>query len=228
MSAESDSFENCRWIPADESRFGIEVFDCGAFCQSMASMSSDPNVAARFVGLRSSSGEEYRGKLPPKPVAIDCNLAYPFSDESQDGPLFKADVMEDKWDIYLYDDCLYFARSWTGQLNYVAAVRFEQDEARLRSVTVSSKCNPDPRFTIGTVDYLIKSHIYRQLLPHPQPLQFPRDPKSVTMFSFSQFGRWARFGTYEDTTQLCCGEMTILVLRCPRSVPRGFTWTHLR
>ena len=202
MSTEPDSFEGCRWIPAAQSKFGIDVFDCSEFCQSMTSMTSDQDVVARFVPLRSSIGEEYRGTLPPSPVTIDCNLAYAFSGEPQDGALFKAELMEDKWDIYLYDRCLYFARSWTGQLNYVAAVNFKQGESRIRSVSVGSECNPDSQFTVGSVDYLIKSHIYQLLVPHPVPPQIPRDPKSVTMFSFSQFGRRACFGTYEDTTKI--------------------------
>ena len=98
MSAESVSFDSGRWIPANECTFGIEVFDCGEFCQNMASMTSDPDVAAKFVGLRSSNGEEYRGQLPSNPLAIACQLSYPFSGEANDGPLFKAEEMEDKWD----------------------------------------------------------------------------------------------------------------------------------
>ena len=201
MSAEPDSFEGCRWIPAAESRFGIEVFDCSSFCQNMVSMTSDQDVAARFVALRSSTGEEHRGTLPPSPVTIDCNLAYPFTGEPQDGGLFRAEVMEDKWDIYLYDNSLYFARSWTGQLIYVTTVSIEQGEARITTVVVDSETNPDAQFVVGAVDYLIKSHIYRLLVPHPLSQQIPRDAKSLTLFSFSQFGRWARFGTYEKTTE---------------------------
>lgn len=202
MAADSNPFENCRWIPADESEFGIEVFDCAPFCQSMMSTTSNPDIAASFSGLRASMGEDYRGQLPSNPLAIACQLSYPFSGEANDGPLFKAKEMEDKWDIYLYDSCLYFVRSWTGQLNYQATIRFDDGEARVSTVTVDSEGNPDPRFTIATVDFLIKTYIYGQQVPHPLPPQLPRDAQSVTLFSFSQFGRWARFGTYEDTTQL--------------------------
>jgi hypothetical protein len=110
--------------------------------------------------------------------------------------------MEDKWDIYLYDSCLYFVRSWTGKLIYQATIRFEEGEARIEAVIAGSECNQDSRFTIGTVDFLIKTYIYGQQMPHPLPPDLPRDAKSVTLFSFSQFGRWAHCGTYEDTTQI--------------------------
>ena len=38
--------------------------------------------------------------------------------QNLDGPLFKATVMEDKWDIYFHEGYLLFARSWTGSLIY--------------------------------------------------------------------------------------------------------------
>ena len=40
-----------------------------------------------------------------------------------------AQRMEDRWDIYLYDGNLYFARSWTGELGHRARVEFQERAA---------------------------------------------------------------------------------------------------
>ena len=191
-----------RWIPASDNEFGIDVLDCLAFCQSMMSSSDDLRIASTFAQLRSSAGEKNRGKLPDNAKSSECDLKYPYDGEPADGALFKAQEMEHKWDIYLYDNRIYFARSWTGDLIYVAEVRFDADCVCLICVTSNEERTSDSEFAIASVDYLLKSHIYRCLLPHPLPNDLSNDADQVAFFAFGQYGRFAGLASFGDTTRI--------------------------
>ena len=193
---------NSMWIPAAENEFGIDILDCSAFCQSMISSSDDLRIAATFAQLRSSLGEKYRDKTPANAKSADCDLTYPYDGQHSNGALFKAQEMEDKWDIYHYDSKIYFARSWTGDLIFVADVVFTPDCVRLISVTADAVRAVDSAYAIASVDYLMKSHIYRRLIPHPLPQDHTNDPYQIACFSFGQYGRFAGFASFEDTTQI--------------------------
>ena len=124
-----------RWLEANENAFGIRVLDCRPFTQNALSTVKDPAIAETAARLRSSTGEEYRGTEPEGSAEVSCKLSYPYeSARHREGPVFRGQEMEDKWDIYLYDDTLFFARSWTGQLVYQAAVSFEDNPMVVRSI----------------------------------------------------------------------------------------------
>jgi hypothetical protein len=139
-------------------------------------------------------------------VVARCELSYPFNGESRDGPLSLAQQMEDKWDIYLYDGHLYFARSWTGDLVFPATIDFKEEEAVITDVDASrAQVMDDPALAVRTVDFLMKTHLYRQEAPHPFPPGFPEDKKALAVYPFSEYGRWAFYGTFEDTTKVRLG-----------------------
>jgi hypothetical protein len=196
----SAEFEKVRRIPASYNRFGIDIFDCRAFTHSAMGMSEDPHIAESFVRLRGSSGEEHRGREPQSARSVGCELTYALQSDLQDGPLFKAEEMEDKWDIYLYGAHVYFARSWTGDLIYRA--RAIREPRRLRITEVSYRHSEDPVYAVRVIDYLVKSHIFGALLPHPLPPSLPPDPARVALFSFAEFGRRCAYGSYADTTAI--------------------------
>ena len=50
------------------------------------------------------------------------------------------------------------------------------------------------------VDFLIKTHLYRQDVAHPFPPGFPEDNKILSLYSLSEYGRWALYRSFEDTT----------------------------
>src|SRR5438445_5307198 len=56
-----------------------------------------------FLQASSIRRRQHKGLSPANSSRLACDLRFPFNGESYDGPLFLADVMEDKWDIYLYD-----------------------------------------------------------------------------------------------------------------------------
>jgi hypothetical protein len=201
--AQDDIFLQLAWLEPDQNPFGMRVLDCRPFSTTMISATKDPNIAARFSQLRRASGEEHRGRIPEDAVVARCNLSYLFNGEFRDGPLFVAQQMEDKWDIYLYDGHLYFARSWTGELVFRATIEFKETEAVITEVEASrSKIMDDPTLAVRMVDFLMKTHLYRKEAPHPLPQGFPEEKKTLALYSFSVYGRWAFYGSFEDTTKV--------------------------
>lgn len=92
-----------RWLGRDDPRnpFTVDGFGCLSFVRAMRSTTKDKDVADRFVALRSSVGRNHAGQLPQGASAIEHRLVYP-GGGTADGVLFKAQQMEQKWDIYLY------------------------------------------------------------------------------------------------------------------------------
>jgi hypothetical protein len=200
----SDSiFERLTWLDESSNPFGVRCLDCRSFSRAWLSTTQDPGVAARFSELRKSTGEQYVGRLPPNGVMVPCDLSYPPIGQIEDGRLFVAEVMEDKWDIYLYNGYLYFARSWTGDLVFRARIAFTASGANVTSIDADAQAaSPSPTYIVQQVDFLVKSHLYRREVPHPLPADLADEIQSIALYSFSQYGRRASFASYEDTTQI--------------------------
>jgi hypothetical protein len=82
-----------------------------------------------------------------------------------------------------------------------AAVRFQDGEAIVSEVEASrAKVADDPTLAVRMVDFLVKTHLYRIEAPHPFRPDLPDDKRSLALWSFREFGRWACYGSYEDTT----------------------------
>lgn len=187
-------------IPATQSPFGVDIWDCRAFTHNMVSTTRSAEIASKFARLRSSRGEEYKGRRPREAGTVSCSLTYACPERPLDGPLFKSEQMEDKWDIYLFNDVLYFARSWTGDLLFCASTRFDSDWMRLTCIVVDG--DQAPEFALRVVDYLVKSHILGRNALHPLPPELPKVADAIAAYSFSMFGRRCSFGTYADTTTI--------------------------
>ena len=192
-----EEFSAIQLIPAAQNPFGIEIWDCRAFTHNRVSTTANPEIAHKYVQLRSSHGDDYQGQTPANAQLVSCHLTYPLSPKPSNGPLFKSEQMEDKWDVYLFDDTLYFARSWTGELTFKAKVRYEPRALLVTELAVEG--NDDAAFAPRVVDYLIKSHLLRREVPHPLPQSLPPTPKHIALYSFAMFGRRCSFGTYGDT-----------------------------
>jgi hypothetical protein len=200
---QDDPLATVHWVAAADNPFGVELLNCSAFSQTMRAVTQDSTVADSYAALRRSDGAQYRASMPDGPRTHECSLHYPHQGESRDGPIFKAQTMEEKWDIYLYDGYLYFTRSWTGALEYRAAIEISPAAARVVAVTARQELfEEDDRYPIAAVDFLIRSHLYGWAVPHPLPKSLGRDTRKLGLFSFSQYGSRALYGTFADTTQL--------------------------
>lgn len=199
--SQDDMFGQLTWLDPDQNLFGVRVLDCRPFSTTMISTTKDPYIAASFNRLRASDGQQHRDQHPADPVTATCELRYPSDGRSADGPLFVARQMEDKWDIYLYGGALYLARSWTGELIFRAAIEFRDNEAVVTAVEAPrARVGEDAGLAVRMVDFLIKSHLYGKQAPHPLPRNLPDDRQTVALYSFSEYGRWGSFASYDDTT----------------------------
>jgi hypothetical protein len=187
-------------IPAAENPFGVDIWDCRPFTHNRISTTGSAEIARRYVELRCSQGNEYRGQVPINAQLTRCTLTYPLSHPPSEGALFKSEQMEDKWDIYLFDEWLYFARSWTGELTFKAQAHHELGALHLTALAVAA--DQDPAFAPRVVDYLVKTHVLPYKALHPLPSQLPQTAWDIAVFSFSLFGRRCAFGTYADTTAM--------------------------
>jgi hypothetical protein len=185
---------------ADEAHpFNVDGYDCLSFVRSRISTSGDPAIAERFLSLREHTGKSYAGDLPTDAIKIEAALSYP-AQQVRDGILRKASRMEEKWDIYLYDGRMYFCRSWTGTLVYVASFEHASSKIQVDTIWVAQEaaCG-NPEFSTREVDYLIKNHVMHKRVPHPLPPDLQRDLETIGQYSFSQYGHECCFGTYADT-----------------------------
>lgn len=178
--------------------FQEEVLDCRAVALSFFSTTKDEAVARSFNNLRKSDGSESRGKLPDQAIIVDCELRFPYSGQHNDGPIFIAKAMEDKWDFYAYDNRLYVRRSWTGQLTHVAELEYSSDTVAIRRI----HCEPNTvfnthDFAVAQLHFLITTHMGRTLIPFPILPDFPRTAaKATALMAFTTYGRRAQFGRY--------------------------------
>jgi hypothetical protein len=204
-----------RWLDKDESPFGLPVLDCRSFTLTTLASTADPEVAERFNRLRSSSGAEHRDKIPNGSLWVRCQLHYPFEfalpemSPPEEGPVFVAHAMEDKWDIYHYDGKLYFCRSWSGELTFLAVIAFNGREAIVSQIAAASaRVDGDKQLAVRQVDFLIKRLLFGVELPHPLPATLPPDPESIVHYSFIMYGRGASFAAYGDTTSVVISRMS--------------------
>ena len=198
------------WISREESPFKMRVLDVRSFTMSMVASPADKKLAELFIQLRSSKGNQYHGKSPDQAMHVDCQLRYPHGGPTRDGPLVMAKEMEDKWDVFLYENDLYFTRSWTGVLVYKARIDFFDTTAIVSSIhAIPQLVKGGSWLAICAVDFLVKSLLYRRIAPHAVPPSIPNDEMGIAAYSFQEYGRWATYASFEDTTRIQLND-------CPR------------
>jgi hypothetical protein len=196
-SASSDeTFERLVWLDAGDSPFNVRVLDCRPVAETFISATENSRAIAFFLSPVSRNGEQFRGQHPENAIRVLCRLAYPNAAELQDGPVFLAEVMEDKWNIYHFDGTLYFVRSWTGQLHYVARLESTVPELRVREIEAwPGNVVGEDTMATRQVDFLLRNHLYGQPAPHPVPPLATK--KGIALWSFTQYGRRSLFAAPE-------------------------------
>ncbi len=186
-----------RWLAPSENPWGLVVLDCTQFASTMMSVTESIEVVKKYDSLRSSAGEELRNQFFNPTLSISCDLAYKITGRAPDGPIFKSQAMEVKWDIYLYDDKLYFCRSWSGEMLYRATTKCEPPILHVVLVETSQESNE--KTTLRHADFLIKSHALQAKALHPLPENLGRNPEQLPRHSFSAYGSKGLYGTLEET-----------------------------
>lgn len=188
----------------EENPFNKRILDIRSFTLQMIATTSKKEIADTYSALRGSLGEEYKGTSVPNPKSIPANLKYPHNGAALEGIVFKADSMDVKWDIYIYDNIFYFTRSWTGDLAYKVTARINADSLELLDIECSAE--EDDLIAVNNVHFLIMAHALGKVYPHTIPKEIVTD-KEVALYSFSTFGNKACYATYEPITD------TVITLR---------------
>ena len=196
-------FSTLVWIEKADSPFGVRCLDCRKFASSITTFTADPRIGERFSNPPDPLGKEYPGHLPDRALTVSCDLAYGCKKKAEEGPLVFARVMEDKWNIHRWGGYLYFSRSWTGQLVFRMKAEFTGEQILVSEICADQEpASSDQGFIVRQADYLIKSLLLGLEVPHPLPPDLPDDVQSIGAYSFSRYGRWAAFATYEDTQRV--------------------------
>ncbi|HEY5751254.1 MAG TPA: hypothetical protein VIU12_34565 [Chryseolinea sp.] len=174
--------------------FNKRILDIRSFTLSMIATTSRKEIAEKYTSLRSSVGNEYIGIDVPNSKSSLTNLKYPHNGSVLRGAAFKADSMDCKWDIYVYDNIFYFSRSWTGDLVYKATAKINVDSIELTNIEYPSEI--DESIAINDVHFLMMSHAFSRVFPHMIPGAL-RSENEIARYSFSAFGNKACYASYE-------------------------------
>ena len=181
---------------------GIEVVaqDVRWLTENAICSSKNPKILERFENIKNADADFLKSLLkePVNSTILDCNMNYAIPDSFNNGYLFKADSMEEKWDIVLLDSQIYFMRSWTGEVAFIANI--DLDIHNIFSVTgiiLNNNMVKNKAIIIQEVDYLIHSHILNQKTPCPIPYNIENKFDAIAQYSFSEFGKRALWATYD-------------------------------
>ncbi len=190
-----------KWVDRSQNQFGVSLLDLRSSANGSTAWTTSRDIVETFARLRKTDGAEYVGMLPDDQVEFESNLDFAYSGAHEEGPVFKARAMEDKWDMYVYGDRLYISRSWTGQLCFVAQCEFKADKVEIRKIIAEKTfISGDLQHAARTVDFLIKSHLSNTVAPHPLPARLKdKPPGELAAYSFEIFGRRGLFGSFEET-----------------------------
>jgi hypothetical protein len=186
-----------RWLSPTENPWGVEVLDCTANAATMISTTESAEIAKKYNEERRTDGAALQNQTFNPALRVSCHLAYGITQRAADGPIFKSRAMEEKWDIYLYGDRLYFCRSWTGELNYRVTVDCEPPELKILQIETARES--DAQIAMRDVDFLIKTHVLRAKALHPLPTNIGQDIEKLALFSFTLYGRLGLYGTFAET-----------------------------
>jgi hypothetical protein len=189
-----------KWYdPGPDNPFPVRILDVRSFTWNVVAMTSDAKIAATFSIQRNSDGREFIEKTIENARTIESHLVLPHNGDPLEGIVFKADSMDVKWDIYIYDSVFLFVRSWTGQLEYRALANVGPDKIMIHRIETSAeKIETAPQ----AVYFLLATHAMRYVLPHTIPRDTPQDAQQIALCSFAMYGNRGCYATFEDITTI--------------------------
>jgi len=203
-----DSDEKERWAdelvwlePGDpKNPFDYEVLDCRSVALGFTAATSDQSIAESFNRLRTDDGRSSVGTLPEDSFSVDADLRFPYNGAREDGVIFFAKEMEDKWDFYAYDSRLYIRRSWTGALLYVAELRYTDSEVIVEKIHSDRETvYENSEYARAHLQFLITTHFGSAQMPFPTPPGIEKsERKDIALIGFSTYGRRAQFAAELD------------------------------
>ena len=189
-----------KWYdPGPENPFGIRVLDCRPLTWHVVATTKDKAIAERYNYLRRSDGKDLVSAPINDSIRCRVSLKFPHNGAALEGIVSKADSMDVKWDIYIYDSIFLFARSWTGELCYRAVATVGPSEIHITEIECQRS---EANIAASNVYFLMGTHAMRRVLPHRLPEGTPEDPMMIATLSFSLFGKLGCYASFEDITRI--------------------------
>jgi hypothetical protein len=182
-----------------ENPFGIRSLDCRPMTWNLVSTTASLAIAESYARLRTADGKELLSAVIPNSIRIPTALHFPHNGARLEGIVFKADSMEVKWDIYIYDSVFLFARSWTGELQFRAWATVGETDIHITEIECSEV---DRDLACAHVYFLIGSHAMGCVLPHRVPCEPSDEPSTIASVSFALFGKLACYAAFDDITSI--------------------------
>jgi len=134
--------------------------------------------------------------------------------------------MEDKWDVYCYNDVFYFCSSWHNDLVFkVGLTRMKQEHLMRVSWIEFSQSHhmAEAEIIDRQVDFLIKVLLGFHV-PAPAPSNIKALVEEYCRYAGSIYGRIVEFATDEDTTHLTVMRNGQLSLKTPPRIIMKKDW----
>jgi hypothetical protein len=186
------------WLAAGqaENPFEFRVLDCREAALVCRSFTTDRAVAESFNRLRLFDGRGLVGQRPQDAVVHEVHLHFPLQSRAGEGPMFKAQVMEDRWDIYLFGNEVYLTCSWTGELIHVLECDFQPASVVIRRIhTKPQPIYIEEGILAAEMACLLVNHLSGIVCPFPIPTSVPKVDAALAHHGMSIYGRRALFGT---------------------------------
>jgi len=183
----------------EENPYNKRILDIRSLTQTMVSTTTNKSVAEMFNRQRHSIGEELIGCEIQGCQTINAELVYNHNGTKLAGATYKAEAMEDKWDIYGWNDVIYFTRSWTGELVYKAFINITETNLKIYKIEFSPNnyTQDDISIVVNTVHFLMMTLALKNVYPHKVPKTIIAD-KDIAIYSYSLFGRNSWYATYDN------------------------------
>lgn len=199
-TANSGNQYDLRWYdPGEDNPFPVRILDVRSLTWNVVATTKDVKIAESFSAQRHFDGRDFIDAAIENASKIVCHLVFPHNGDPLDGIVFKADSMDVKWDIYIYDSVFLFVRSWTGQLQYRAVADVGPDKIIIHTIETSAS---NVETASQAVYFLLATHAMGLVLPHTIPRNTPDNSQQIALLSFSMFGNRGCYATFEDITTI--------------------------
>lgn len=187
------------WVQPNQNPWNIELLDLRPISQTMLSSSKDPKMASNAISYNQEDGLIFLGQNPKSNKSVESNLSFPIDSKLENGVLFIPSTMENKWAIYFHQNKILFIRSWLREVFVIAETIQENNQLIVKKINGEFTDNETKEFTESVLKFLIHSHVLKETVPAPIPIELKRDTDNSGLWAFSSYGNMAHFGHFEES-----------------------------
>lgn len=187
------------WIPPNQNPWNIELLDLRPISQTMLSSSKDPKMASNAISYNQEDGLIFLNQNPKSNKSAESNVSFSIDSKLENGVLFIPSAMEHKWAIYFLQNKLLFIRSWLREVFVIAETIQENNQLIVKKINGEFTANETKKFTESVLKFLIHSHVLKETVPAPIPIELKENTDNAGLWAFSSYGNMAHFAHFEES-----------------------------